>query len=364
MTIMMTLVQLLEDNEEWLMRRVLEYARESGYTAYTSTLLEAWRLSISGLSGTIIAAAKAGVDPPAILADEALTEHPLSQFGLVEAKKHQDRGISLTMFFGLLKYYRRTYLEVIDSNAAKLADYQGNRSFFTRVFDIIEAGIVVGWAGGDKDQIVYRLQLKNREMTNEKNKYLTIFESIPNPAFLISANGEIDTMNFAAARLLDVSSVSGADYYRSSVSADNRANRADVTIGQKQRAFREVLPWITQEMEEFYRRRQKETVFEKEVNLDQKRHVFRVKIAQMLDVSRRFDGIVLILEDITSLKDAQEKVKTLEGFIPICSHCKKMREDDGYWSRVEEYLEKRSGVLFTHSICDECVKKYYSHLSL
>lgn len=163
------------------MRRVLEYARETGFTKYTSTLLEAWHLSVSGLSTSIIEAAGSGLDPSKILVDEALAGHPIARFGLMKAKRHQERGVSLTMFFGLLKYYRQAYVDLLELNREQLADYQGSLLFFTRLFDIIEAGIVIGWAGGDTDQVVYRMQLQNREMTNEKNTYLTIFESIPNP---------------------------------------------------------------------------------------------------------------------------------------------------------------------------------------
>lgn len=54
-----------------------------------------------------------------------------------------------------------------------------------------------------------------------------------------------------------------------------------------------------------------------------------------------------------------EQIKTLRGFIPICSSCKKIRDEKGYWESVEEYLAKHSEAELTHSICDDCVKKLY-----
>jgi hypothetical protein len=45
--------------------------------------------------------------------------------------------------------------------------------------------------------------------------------------------------------------------------------------------------------------------------------------------------------------------------LPICSNCHKIRDDDGYWHRVEEYIEKHSDVTFTHSLCPECLNKLY-----
>jgi DNA-binding response OmpR family regulator len=55
-------------------------------------------------------------------------------------------------------------------------------------------------------------------------------------------------------------------------------------------------------------------------------------------------------------------VKTLTGLLPICSGCKKIRDDKGYWSQVESYVQKHSEATFTHSLCPDCVKKYYPEL--
>ncbi len=62
---------------------------------------------------------------------------------------------------------------------------------------------------------------------------------------------------------------------------------------------------------------------------------------------------------VTELRDALDNVKTLRGFIPICASCKKIRDDNGYWSQVEAYLSKHSLAEFSHSICPQCAKKIY-----
>lgn len=64
-------------------------------------------------------------------------------------------------------------------------------------------------------------------------------------------------------------------------------------------------------------------------------------------------------EVIVKLKKALEEVKTLSGLIPICSHCKKVRDDNGFWDQVEDYIAKRSDADFSHGICPDCMKKYY-----
>jgi PAS domain S-box-containing protein len=65
---------------------------------------------------------------------------------------------------------------------------------------------------------------------------------------------------------------------------------------------------------------------------------------------------------ILELQAALSEVKTLSGLLPICSHCKKIRDDKGYWNQLESYLLEHSGALLSHSICPECAEKYYSDI--
>ncbi len=59
------------------------------------------------------------------------------------------------------------------------------------------------------------------------------------------------------------------------------------------------------------------------------------------------------------LRDSLAKVKKLSGLLPICSSCKKIRDDKGYWMQVETYLSEHSEAEFSHSICPECAKRLY-----
>ncbi len=60
---------------------------------------------------------------------------------------------------------------------------------------------------------------------------------------------------------------------------------------------------------------------------------------------------------IHELQDALSKIRTLSGLLPICAWCKKIRDDKGYWKKVEVYIQDHSDVSFTHGICPECLKK-------
>lgn len=56
---------------------------------------------------------------------------------------------------------------------------------------------------------------------------------------------------------------------------------------------------------------------------------------------------------------AHAKVKTLSGMLPICSSCKNIRDDKGYWSQIEAYIRDHSEAEFSHSVCPECAKQLY-----
>ncbi|MHB9072245.1 MAG: hypothetical protein ACYC6G_01840 [Desulfobaccales bacterium] len=66
---------------------------------------------------------------------------------------------------------------------------------------------------------------------------------------------------------------------------------------------------------------------------------------------------------IAELKAARAGLHTLQSMLPICSSCKKIRDEQGYWQQVEKYFKDLTGVQFTHSICPECAQNLYPGLS-
>lgn len=64
-------------------------------------------------------------------------------------------------------------------------------------------------------------------------------------------------------------------------------------------------------------------------------------------------------ELILDLQEALAKIKTLGGLLPICSVCKRIRDDKGYWNQIESYIQEHSEADFSHSICPECAKELY-----
>jgi hypothetical protein len=67
--------------------------------------------------------------------------------------------------------------------------------------------------------------------------------------------------------------------------------------------------------------------------------------------------------NLEALRQAMSEIKTLRGIIPICSICKQIREDSGYWNQIENYIHDHAGAEFTHSICPECFQKLYPDMA-
>ena len=77
------------------------------------------------------------------------------------------------------------------------------------------------------------------------------------------------------------------------------------------------------------------------------------------DITKRIQAEKEREKLILKLQEAFDNIKTLSGLLPICSNCKKIRDDKGYWNQIESYIRDHSEAEFSHGICPECAKKYY-----
>ncbi len=67
---------------------------------------------------------------------------------------------------------------------------------------------------------------------------------------------------------------------------------------------------------------------------------------------------------IQKLQAALDNVKILKGLLPICMHCKKIRDEKGYWKRIEAYIQENSEAEFSHSLCRDCAKEHYPDMDI
>lgn len=92
-----------------------------------------------------------------------------------------------------------------------------------------------------------------------------------------------------------------------------------------------------------------------------------LKLAQACLASQYRDELEATVQERTrdlqeanqKLKESLASVKTLSGLLPICAGCKKIRDDQGYWNQIEIYVRNHSQAEFTHSLCPNCIRKYY-----
>lgn len=78
-------------------------------------------------------------------------------------------------------------------------------------------------------------------------------------------------------------------------------------------------------------------------------------------ISKPFNNAELLARIKThlGLKKAREELKILRGTLPICVRCRKIKDEDGYWQLVEEYIESHTELLFSHGLCDSCSSELY-----
>lgn len=88
----------------------------------------------------------------------------------------------------------------------------------------------------------------------------------------------------------------------------------------------------------------------------------RQSVCVARDISERKEAERVREQLIQELQEALAQVKTLTGLIPICAGCKRIRDDQGYWEGVEDYISRHSGAEFTHGLCPPCAQKFYPDL--
>ncbi|KHK02526.1 PAS domain-containing sensor histidine kinase [Desulfovibrio sp. TomC] len=305
-----TLATLLSRGETWLMERVLAYAKAQGYTAFTSTLVEAWRVSVAGLTEAIIAALKCHDgrtnEYPLI---PIASDDPIAAFAIHEAAVHRHRGVTLPMFWGLLKYYKRSYLDLVDAvDELPRVHHAAARDFVAACFERMEFAFVLRWnelSGQDAQEALAR---ENLALTNEKNKYLTVFESITHGLFLLDADRRVENCNTAALRIIGYSSPAGALYYGTA-----RPEQPGVYENIRGRALEELLPWLEPVLAELKQSNDDRVEIEKTVGHGDTARHYNVVIERLHDVSGKFTGKVVMCRDVTDRRKTEIALAQSEG---------------------------------------------------
>jgi signal transduction histidine kinase/ActR/RegA family two-component response regulator/HPt (histidine-containing phosphotransfer) domain-containing protein len=293
------LAALIADNEDWLTERVIVFAKARGYTPHTSTLKEAWEASVRGLSQSILeqltlCGGVADVDAAAEIGGD-----PSSAYGIEAARRHRMRGVTLGSFIGLTKSYREAYVDLGERAGLDRAAADAYAALIGNFFDRMEIGVCAEWVEEPGRKQAELLRTQNRALVNEKNKYLTIFESLQEPVFLVGGDDVVENMNFAASRLFAPRAVPGGSYY-----GPDRLRFADLTG----------FDWTEA----------RDAAIERELVTGAGTRWFVIRTQPMLDVSEKFLGTVVILNDVTEHRRAEERAEAAarakSDFLATMSH--------------------------------------------
>lgn len=84
-------------------------------------------------------------------------------------------------------------------------------------------------------------------------------------------------------------------------------------------------------------------------------------IYKRYEIERKLNQIMLnqAINDKELIEKSMNEIQILRGFLPICSHCKKIKDDKGNWNQLELYIQNNSEAQFSHSLCPECAQTYY-----
>ncbi|MGM0451944.1 MAG: PAS domain S-box protein [Thermodesulfobacteriota bacterium] len=243
---------------------------------------------------------------------------------------------------------------VINRPPTLLNLYQDNRTVvFGSLLVFLSTVVILLLAGGVK------IRRANRRVRFSEQKYRTIFEYTGTAMITIAPDTTITMVNSQFEKLFGY-------------------GREEVENRKSWHAF--VHEADTAQMQSFHQQRRagKNDVpnhyeFRFVNRYNEQRHIFITvgmipetseSVASLIDVT---DRIVAEKEQkrlIAELQDALNNLKLLRGLLPICSHCKKIRDDTGYWNRLEAYIEKHSDAEFSHSICPDCARRHYPDLEI
>ena len=343
-----SLMRQLRVGEDWLVQRVLHYVRCRGFGQYTPTLEEAWRKTVRELSQALEAGLVYHDGAPELDPHVDLTEDPLALFAVRVCTSHRARGVDLPMFLGLFKYYRLAYQELLEQQLGASGELGESSANLRRLFDRIEQALCRAWTETSDDDVLVELQNRNRTLTNEKNAYLTVFESLSQAAFLLDAQGRVRNLNHEAMRMLGGLDRPGGAYYsqddeeRSAPEVGDLNEAAatrdpDAMIGAH---IRQLVPFLPPVEGLLAAQTPDRSMLEIRGPTTQGLRDFQVSISPMLDLTSRLMGAVVIFQDVTERHELESHLRflaTTDALTGVANRRSLLRRAEHEFRRARRY---------------------------
>lgn len=205
----------LEGLEDQLVEHSIALAKSNGYAPYTTTIRAAWVEAVRGLTEALsefLSHPRAGPRGPQ--AEVTYRHDPRFAKMRKIARMHRSVGITLELYLGLFKHFRRVYLDAL---AAIPTSPQMRTQLIDRTldfFDETELSVTADWNDAGDDRRLHELQARTRSLTLAKDRYVAIFESLRHPAFLLDRSHGLVHANQAALDLFVGASEAGDSLYR------------------------------------------------------------------------------------------------------------------------------------------------------
>jgi len=256
-----------------------------------------------------------------------------------------------------------------NSNEEAYTDAQGElRKILTRksIFKDNKGGqIIVGISHDITEQ-----KRAEQALADSERRLADIIEFLPDPTCVIDTEGRVVAWNRAMEKLSGIKKeeVLGKGYYAYSVPfyGEPRPTLIDLVL-KRDRDYEKQYLSIQEVNGDLFAR----VACSSSVGIDGR--YFEGTAGKLYDSKGNVAGAIETVRDITAMKRAEQdrerliselkealaNVRTLSGLLPICSSCKKIRDDKGYWTRIEAYIKRHAEVNFTHGLCPECAEKLY-----
>ncbi|MBM4398027.1 MAG: PAS domain S-box protein, partial [Deltaproteobacteria bacterium] len=288
------LADVLAERASRIVEDFVVRSRARGMAQLAAPSPEAWAEAATGLAEGIVAQARSRTRArPAVGAglppQPPGTRDPVAGFAVSEARRHRARGVPLPLFVGMLKEMRDVFLDHVAS-ALRPGDVEPALAAVRAAFDRCEVAACADWEAGAPDRRVAEMQAEAQAQSAEKARLGTIVDGLPVAVLMLEGGGDIRLLNRAAAAAF--------------------LPESDAPAGAGARARPEdVLPELVEDVRAFEAGGEPEAGFEREVRTAAGPRWFQVRLRKTIDMSERFLGTVIILNDITARRATEDSLR-------------------------------------------------------
>jgi len=284
------LVTYLMEQTEWVQQRVLHYSAQRGVEVEMNALRQTILELTNACHQAIIATLQRNSLAKETKSSDMIIGDSLSAFGVSLAKRQNGTGANRGLPRALLEDCRRTYQDLVQRAGWPLEMEHEAQDFLDRSLERVEVAYTTEWGLLPGEQLRGALEQYNRMLARERNRYLAIFEVLPDPVYLLTTEGRIADLNHAGATFL--------------------THFATETIPSS-------IPWLETELPAFRASGELARDFERELSTPAGQRYCLVQLRRMLDEEEKEAGTIVILHDLTARKRAEDELRFLSFHDPL-----------------------------------------------